>query len=77
MWVQRDYRAISGVDPGDCRVTVLGRSGDRRGHGNRMLNNEQQVFTPGVNLGNTKESLEKSLEMGRDSVFCCGGQPHE
>ena len=57
MWVQRDYRAISGVDPGDCRVTVLGRSGDRRGHGNRMLNNEQQVFTLDVNLGNTEEKL--------------------
>src|SRR5690242_7658442 len=28
MWVQRDYRAISGDDPGDCRVTGQVRSGE-------------------------------------------------
>ena len=63
------YRAISGADPGDNPVTEQGRSRNRRGHGNSILNNEQQVFTFAVNCGNTEETFRKALEMGWDSMF--------
>jgi hypothetical protein len=49
-------------------------SPDRRGHGNSILKNEQQVFTLRTSQENTEEKCVKALEEVADWVFRTGGQ---
>jgi hypothetical protein len=55
MWVTEGFTARLAVKLLEIYVSGAGCSPDRRGHGSSILKNEQQVFTQGVNLGNTWE----------------------
>ena len=69
MWVTEGFTARLAVMLLEIYVSGADCSPDRRGHGNSILKNEQQVFTPATGKENTEEKWQKSSGIeGRLSV---------